>query len=135
MIKQWSIDHDWLTNQKSKLVTNQREAVKVIKNKKLTFFNENRESKISGLDWRIVNLANQQEILRLQVSMHNPHKMTGMHHIHNLPTNRSRLTFRITPFSYDPIEKLATRTQLHYQMHILVIFISTFELNNIRLPR
>uniref|UniRef100_A0A7C9ES81 Uncharacterized protein n=1 Tax=Opuntia streptacantha TaxID=393608 RepID=A0A7C9ES81_OPUST len=82
-----------------------------------TFLNKHRQTKISGLKEGILILAREQEILRLQIPMHDTHKMTHMHNINNLSQNRSSSFLTVMPLRNDPIEELPPSTQLHHQIH------------------
>ena len=99
----------------------------------LTFFNENRQPEVSCLKHSILLFTGEQEILRLEISMNDTHEMTNLNNIHNGPNDPSSSSLRVMSLSYNPIEQLTTRTQLHHQMHRLSILISTLDLDNVGL--
>lgn len=105
------------------------------KNGELTLLNEDRESKIDGFKRCLLILTDEQEILRLQIPMHHSHKVTHVNHIHNLPENLGRFQLGVAPLGNNPIKKLAAGAQLHDQMQILAVLISTLEFDYIGLAR
>lgn len=103
--------------------------------KMMTFFNEDGQSKIGGFERCLRILISKQEIFRLKVPMHDPHKMTSMNHVDNLSKYRSSFTLRVTTLCSDAIKECTTQTQLHHQMHVLSILVSNLELDDVGLSR
>lgn len=103
----------------------------LIQANEFTWFEKHRETKISGLKRRILIFTKEQEILRLQVSMHDSHSMTVMNHRNNLPANIRRSSFGVMSLNNYPVKKLPAGTKLHHKINRVSILISTFELNNV----
>lgn len=99
----------------------------------VTFFIEDREAEIGGLERRVLVLIQEQEVLRLEIPMNNPHGMTRVHNLHDRPQQRGGCAFGVMPLGDDPVEELPTRAQLHDQMHRVLVLVRTLELDNVGL--
>ena len=101
----------------------------------ITLLVENRETEIRSLEWRILILAEQKEILRLEVPVNDSHGMTRMHDLNDRPQQRCCSPLRVMSLCNNTIKKLPSSAQLHDQMNRVLVFISALELHDVRLPR
>lgn len=98
-----------------------------------TLLEKDGEAEIGGFQWCILVLVEQQEILRLKITVDDTHGMASMHNLHNNPKQRRGGTFGVMTFSNNPIKQLTTSAKLHNKMNGLFILISSLELHDIRL--
>lgn len=96
---------------------------------------EDREPEVGGLERRVLVLVQQQEILRLEVSVHHPHGMARVHDLHDRPQQRRRRPLRVMTPRDDPIEELPAGAQLHHEMHRLLVLVGPLQLDDVGLPR
>lgn len=96
-----------------------------------TWFEEDRETKINGLEGKIIILVNQQEVLRLQISMHNPKRMASLNNPNNNPGQLSGPPLTVVSPLDNAVEELAAGAKLHNNMDIERILISTFDGDNV----
>nr|GMD36388.1 hypothetical protein GW17_00019124 [Ipomoea batatas] len=83
--------------------------------------------------WSIIPLQNlsKQEILRLQVSMHNSISVTHTHHLRYGLGHRCGGSFTVMPTRHDSVEKLAPFAKLHHQVDRLVVLVGGPELDDV----
>lgn len=77
----------------------------------------------------------EQEVFRLEVSMHNPKGMTSLNKSNNDLCQLSSLSLTVVAFLDNPIKELSTLTELHYKVNTDRVFIGTFDLDNMRILR
>ncbi|CAA0822938.1 Unknown protein [Striga hermonthica] len=104
-------------------------------NGKRTLFVEDRESEIGGLERCILCLAEQQEILGLQIPMNNPHRMARVHNLHNSPEQGGGRTLRVVALCYDAVEELPTGAELHDEVDRVLVLVGPLELDDVGLAR
>jgi hypothetical protein len=109
--------------------------VSIERNIHITFFNEDRKPKISGLEHCILLLGRKQEVLGFQITMHHTHEVANVDNIHNCSADCSSRTFCVVPLCNDAIEELPTCAELHHHMDIALVLVCSPELDNVWLPR
>nr|GMD05789.1 hypothetical protein Iba_chr06bCG9800 [Ipomoea batatas] len=100
------------------------------RNKKITWFVENREAKISGFESSIFIRTKEQKVLGLEISMHDTQRMASLHHPNNGLEQLSSLPFTVMPLLHNPVKELPTSTELHHYVHIQSILKNQLLLGN-----
>jgi len=98
-------------------------------------FVENGKAKIRSLEWRFLILVEQEEILRLEIPVNDSHGMACVDDLNDCPQQGRRSALSIMPLGNNTVKKFSSCAQLHNQMHRVLIFVSTLELDDIGLTR
>ncbi|WVY95848.1 hypothetical protein V8G54_027999 [Vigna mungo] len=96
-----------------------------------TWLVEDREAKIRGLHLGIFTRGIKQEILRLEIPMHNTKRVARLHHPNNGLYQLCSLSLAVMPLLNDPVKKLTSGTQLHHKVHEHRILVRPLYLNNV----
>lgn len=96
-------------------------------------FEENRETKIGGLDRGIFRLVKEKEVLWLEVPVNDSHGMASMNNLDNGSQERGCCSLGVVSFGNDAIEELATGAELHNKMNRVLVLVGAFELDDVGL--
>ncbi|URD97725.1 hypothetical protein MUK42_07025 [Musa troglodytarum] len=97
----------------------------------LTWLEEHREPEIDGLEGGVIVFIHQQEILRLQVPVHDPQRMAGLHNPNNYPDELCRLALTEMPPLDDPVEELPAGAQLHHDVHVQRVLVGALDSDDV----
>lgn len=100
----------------------------------LTFFDEDGESEVDGLERRVVVGAGEQEVLRLEVAVYDPHEVADVNDGEDVPAHGSGLPLGVAPLGRDAVEQLAAGAELHDEVHVVVVLVRAPELRDVGLP-
>ena len=73
----------------------------------LTGLKEDREPEIDGLEREVIILVGEQEVLGLEVPVHDPERVAGLDDPDDDPGELGGLALAVVAALYDPVEKLA----------------------------
>lgn len=96
-----------------------------------TWFEENREAEVNCFEREIIIFIDQQKVFRLEISMHNPERMTGLNNSDNNFGQFCSLPLSVVTPLDDAIKQLTPRTKLHDNMNIEWILISALDGDNV----
>lgn len=87
----------------------------------ITWLIENRQAKIRGLKLGVLIGGVEEEILRLEITVHDSKRMASLDHTNNRLHQLSSLLLTVMALLHDAVEELAAAAQLHDQMHEHVV--------------
>lgn len=96
-----------------------------------TWLEKHGEAKIRGFKRGSIVLAEEQEILGLEIPMHHSHGVTVMNHRHDLAAQVGGGTLGVMAFGDDPIEELAAGAELHDEIDGVTVLVSSFQLHDV----
>jgi len=100
-----------------------------------TFFNEDRESKISSLERGVVILSREQEIFGLEIAVQDSHEVANVNNVDNGAAERSGGSLGVVTLGDDPVEELPAGAEFHYKVDRHPVLVRPLELHNVVLPR
>lgn len=100
---------------------------------KQTLFEENRETKIGGLDRGVFRLVKEKEVLWLEVPVNDSHGVASMDNLDNGSQERGCSSLGVVSFGNDAIEELAAGAELHDKMNRVLVLVGAFELDDVGL--
>ena len=89
------------------------------------------EAEVNEFDVRVFALVGHQEVLRLEVSVHEAVRVQVLNCVEHLPQNFAGRLFTELLDLYNAIEQLATRAVLHYNVHVPVVNVGLVEFYNV----
>jgi hypothetical protein len=98
-----------------------------------TFFDEDREAEIDGLERRVVGAAGEQEVLRLEVTVHDPHEVADVDDGDDVAAHGGGLALGVGPLLRDAVEELPAGAELHDEVHALGVLEGALELGDVGL--
>lgn len=98
-------------------------------------FNEDRETKISGLESGVVVLAREQEIFRLEIAVHDTHEVANVDNIDNGAAERGSGSLGVMTLGDDTIEELPAGAEFHDKVDGKPVLVGALKLDNVGLPR
>jgi hypothetical protein len=87
----------------------------------LTRVKENGETKIDGLQCGLLPLVSEEEILRLEVPVHDAHGVACLNDADDDPGELGGLPLGVVAFLHNPVEQFAAAAELHDEVHILMV--------------
>lgn len=97
----------------------------------ITWLEKHGEPKIRSFKRRGLVRTEKQEVLRLQVPVHDTHGVAVMHHGHDLPAEVGGGSLGVVALSYDAVEEFAAGTQLHNQIDRVAVLVCALKLHNV----
>jgi hypothetical protein len=100
---------------------------------KSTFLEEDGEPKVGGLERRVLVLAEEEEVLGLEVAVDDAHGVAGVHDLDDGAEQRSGGALGVVAPGDDAVEELAAGTELHDEVHGALVLVRALELHHARL--
>ena len=97
----------------------------------LTWLEEHGETKVGGLEGRALVLAEEQEILGLEVPVHHSHGVAVMDHRHDLAAEIGGGALGVVSLGDDAVEELAAGAELHDEVDGVAILVGRLELHDV----
>jgi hypothetical protein len=82
---------------------------------------ENGETKIDGLQCGLLLLVSEEEILWLEIPVHDAHGVACLNDAYDDPGELGDLPLDVVAFLHNPVEQLAAAAELHDEVHILMV--------------
>ena len=93
----------------------------------LTRLEEDGEPKIDGLKGEVVVLVSEQEVLGLEVPVHDPERVAGLDDPDDDPGELRGLALAVVPSLYDAVEELSPRAELHDDVHVELVLVGALD--------
>jgi hypothetical protein len=93
----------------------------------LTRLEEDRESEIDGLEREVVVLVDEQEVLGLEVAVHDPERVAGLDDADDDPGELGGLALAVVAALYDPVEELAPGAELHDDVDVELVLVGALD--------
>ena len=100
-----------------------------------TLFNEDRETKISSLEGGVVVLGREQEILGLEIAVHDAHEVANVDNVDDGAAERGSGSLGVVTLGDDTIEELPAGAEFHDEVNGEAVLEGALELDNVGLPR
>jgi hypothetical protein len=100
----------------------------------ITFFDEDGEAEVDGLERRVVGGAGEQEVLGLEVAVHDPHEVADVDDGEDVAAHGGGLALGVAPLGGDAVEELAAGAELHDDVHVVAVLERALELRHVGLP-
>jgi hypothetical protein len=88
-----------------------------------TWLKEDGEPEVGGLEGCVLRLVRQQEILGLEVPVHDPQLVALLDDPHDDSCQAGRSALAVVPLSDDAVKQLPPGAHLHDQVHVLQVLI------------
>ena len=108
--------------------------MKQLINRKWTLFDEDGEAEVDGLDRRIVGGAGEQEVLGLEVAVHDPQEVADVDDSDDVAADGGVLALWVAALARDAVEELAAGVELHDEVHGVGVLEGALELRHLGLP-
>lgn len=102
---------------------------------KATWFIEYGETKISGFESGTFLVTIEQEVVGLEVSVHDSKRMASVHDFNNSLHQLGSLSLTVMPLPHNPMKQLFAFAQLHHQVHGRRVLVRASDLHHVRLLR
>lgn len=89
-----------------------------------TWLEKDGEPKVGGLEGRVLRLVRQQEVLGLEVPVHDPQLVALLDDPHDDSCQAGRSALAVVPLSDDAVKQLPPGAHLHDQVHVLQVLVS-----------
>jgi len=100
---------------------------------KLTFFDEDGEAEVDGLERRVVGGAGEEEVLGLEVPVHDPHEVADVHDGEDVAADGGGLALGVAALGRDAVEELPAGAELHDDVHVVGVLERALELRHVGL--
>jgi len=108
---------------------------KLQQQQQLTRLEEDRESEIDGLEREVVVLVGEQEVLGLEVPVHDPERVAGLDDPDDDPGELGGLALAVVPALYDPVEELASGAELHDDVDVDLVLVRALDSDDVLVAR
>jgi hypothetical protein len=99
----------------------------------LTFLEEDGEAEVGGLERRVLVLAQQQEVLGLDVPVHDPHGVARVHDLHDGAQQGRGGALRVLALGDDAVGELAAGAELHDEVDVVLVLVGAPEADDVGL--
>jgi len=93
----------------------------------LTRLEEDRESEIDGLEREVIVLVDEQEVLGLEVPVHDTEGVAGLDDADDDPGELGGLALAVVAALYDPVEELAPGAELHDDVDVELVLVGALD--------
>uniref|UniRef100_A0A804MBD8 Uncharacterized protein n=1 Tax=Zea mays TaxID=4577 RepID=A0A804MBD8_MAIZE len=97
----------------------------------LTRLEEDRETEIDGLEREVIVPVGEQEVLGLEVPVHDPERVAGLDDPDDDPCERGGLALAVVSALYDPVEELAPGTELHDDVDVDLVLVRALDSDDV----
>lgn len=92
---------------------------------------EDGEAEVGGLKGRVLVLVEEEEVLGLEISVHDSHGVASVHDLHDGPEQRRGSPFGVVALGNDPVEELPSGAELHDEVDRVLVLIGALELHDV----
>ncbi|BAS94669.1 Os05g0491800 [Oryza sativa Japonica Group] len=96
----------------------------------LTFFEEDGEAEVGGLERGVLVLAEEEEVLGLEVAVDDAHGVAGVDDLDDGAEERGGGVLGVVALGDDPVEQLAAGTELHDEVDGVLVLVRALELHH-----
>ena len=96
----------------------------------LPFFEEDGEPKVGGLERRVLVLAEEEEVLGLEVAVDDAHGVAGVDDLDDGAEERGGGALGVVALGDDPVEELPAGAELHDEVHRALVLVGALELHD-----
>lgn len=99
-----------------------------------TRFEKYGQPEVGDFEWRVLLLVQEEEIFRLQISVHHPHRVTVVNDGGDLSEQRHRSPLGVVSLGNYAIKELPTLAELHNKVHRVPVFVGSLKLHDVPVP-